>query len=114
MPFINVMVSTDVSEEQAAAVKTKLGEAISLFPGKSESYFMVRITPCCRLYFGGDDSQPIAYGEFKLLGDSTREYYEKFTAAFCKIMEEELKIPQNRTYINYQGFEHWGYDGYNF
>lgn len=113
MPFINVMVNTEVSQEKQLAVKTKLGKAISVF-GKSEAYLMINITPECNLYFGGKNDTPIAMGEVKLFGSSTREYYEKFTAEFCKIMEEELNIPQNKTYITYQGIENWGYNGFNF
>lgn len=114
MPFINVMVSTDVTKEQEIAVKTKIGRAISVFPGKSEVYLMVNITPNCRLYFGGKNDTPVAMGEMKIFGKATREYCEKFTEEFCKIMEEELKIPRDKTYITYQGIENWGYNGFNF
>ncbi len=114
MPFINVMVSKKVTQEEQLAVKAKLGRAISVFPGKSEPYLMVNITPECNLYFGGKNDTPIAMGEIKLFGSSTREYYEKFTAEFCKIMEEELNIPQDKIYITYQEIENWGYNGFNF
>ena len=114
MPYINVMVSTDVTKEQEIAVKAKLGQAISVFPGKSETYLMVNITPNCNLYLGGKNDTPIAMGELKLLGNSERKYYEKFTVVFCNILEEVLGVPQDKTYITYQGFEHWGYNGFNF
>lgn len=114
MPFINIMVNTEVTQEKQLAVKTKLGKAISVFPGKSESYLMINIKPECNLYFGGKSDTPIAMGEVKLFGSSTREYYEKFTAEFCKIMKEELNIPQDKTYVTYQEIENWGYNGFNF
>lgn len=114
MPFLNLMVTKEITKEQEVAVKTRLGKAISVFPGKSEAYFMMNITSGCHLYFGGKNDTPIAYGELKLLGNSTREYYEKYTEEFCNILESELSIPQDKIYINYQGFEHWGFNGHNF
>ena len=91
MPFINIMVNTEVTQEKQLAVKTKLGKAISVFPGKSESYLMINIKPECNLYFGGKSDTPI-----------------------CKIMKEELNIPQDKTYVTYQEIENWGYNGFNF
>lgn len=114
MPILNIMVSKDVTKQQETAVKTNVGKAISAFPGKSESYLMVNIVPHCHLYFGGKNDTPCAIGELKIFGSSTREYYEKFTAEFCKIMEQELGISQDKTYITYQGIENWGYNGFNF
>ena len=113
MPFINVMVSEDITKEQELAVKTRLGKAISVL-GKGEAYLMVNITPNCNLYFGGKNDTPIAIGELKLLGNPTGGSYERFTVEFCKIMEEELNIPKNKTYVTYQAIVNWGYNGFNF
>ena len=41
MPFINSKVSVSMSKEKKDAVKAKLGQAISLVPGKSENWLMV-------------------------------------------------------------------------
>ena len=38
MPFINSKISTSVSAEQEQALKTRLGQAISIVPGKSENW----------------------------------------------------------------------------
>ena len=36
MPFINVKTNVKISRENEVAIKTMLGEAIALIPGKSE------------------------------------------------------------------------------
>ena len=38
MPFININTNVSVSKAQETAVKTRLGKAIELIPGKSESW----------------------------------------------------------------------------
>ena len=40
MPFIDSKVSVSLSKEQETELKTRLGQAISLIPGKSESWLM--------------------------------------------------------------------------
>ena len=40
MPFIDSKVSVSISEEQEKELKTRLGQAIALIPGKSESWLM--------------------------------------------------------------------------
>ena len=45
MPFINSKISTSVSAEQEQALKTRLGQAISIVPGKSENWLMLGFEP---------------------------------------------------------------------
>ena len=60
MPFININTNVSVSKEQEVAVKTRLGKAIELIPGKSESWLMVGFEGEHPLYFRGSDSERIA------------------------------------------------------
>jgi len=50
MPFIDVKLSESLETEKIESVKTELGKAIPLLPGKSENYLMVNIEPECHLY----------------------------------------------------------------
>ena len=43
MPFINVKISENLSDTQVDNIKSRLGKAISLIPGKSEAWLMVNI-----------------------------------------------------------------------
>lgn len=40
MPFINSKVTVKMTDSQKEAVKKRLGEAITLIPGKSENWLM--------------------------------------------------------------------------
>ena len=55
MPFINSKISTPISIEQEQALKTRLGQAISIVPGKSESWLMLGFEPNYNLYFRGSN-----------------------------------------------------------
>lgn len=61
MPFINVKISENLSDTQVDNIKSRLGEAISLIPGKSEAWLMVNIQDNCKLYFKGTNDKPTAF-----------------------------------------------------
>ena len=71
MPFIDARFSTPVDKIKEEAIKSRLGQAISLI-GKSEAYLMVQIQDNCKLYFKGNKDEESAYFEVKLLGKSTK------------------------------------------
>ena len=68
MPFINSKVSVSISQEKEEELKTRLGQAIALIPGKSEAWLMTGFEDNCHLYFRGDNSQPTAFIEVKVYG----------------------------------------------
>lgn len=53
MPFITAKVSTPLTKEQEIEIKTKLGQAIELVPGKSEEYLLLKFEDNCRLWLRG-------------------------------------------------------------
>ena len=109
MPFINAKFSDTVSPEKETALKSALGEAISLL-GKSERYLMVQIQDGCRLYFGGDNSAPTAFFDVSLLHSAPRASYEKLTARLCDIAKEVMDVDGDRVYVKFEETENWGYD----
>lgn len=113
MPCIQLKVSTPVTQKQEITLKERLGQAITI-PGKTEAWLMVEIEADCHLWLSGDNSAPAAFAEVKILGTSTREYFEKMTAELCKIFSEVLGIPGDRTYVKYEEVTHWGFNGGNF
>lgn len=113
MPFIDARFSTPVNATQEEAIKSKLGEAITLI-GKSEAYLMVQITSDCKLYFKGNCDEDCAFFEVKLLGKSTKKNYEALTKALCDIAQQELGISGNRVYVKFEEVEYWGHDSFMF
>ena len=112
MPFININTNVSVSKEKEASIKTKLGKAIELIPGKSENWLMVGFEPEHPLYFRGSDSERIAFVEVSVYGRVSRQAADKLTAAITEILEQELDIQQS--YIKYEEAEIWGWNGSNF
>ena len=112
MPFINTMVTTEITHEKEVVLKEKLGKAISLI-GKPEAYLMLKFEENCRLWFAGDNADA-AYVEVALLHSAPKASYEKLTAEICNILSDELSIPSNRIYVKYSETEFWGYDGFMF
>lgn len=114
MPFIGSKVSVKISKEKEEIIKSKLGEAIQLIPGKSETFLMVGFEDEYSLYFAGEKLEKGAFIEVKIFGKASKEAYADLTAAICRIYEEELEIPQNKIYVKYEEVQDWGWNGRNF
>lgn len=113
MPFIDSKVSVSISEEQEKELKTRLGQIISLIPGKSETWLMTGFQDNYHLYFRGDNSQPMAFIEVKVFGASNPAAFDAMTAEICKIFGDVLGIAPDHIYIKYQAVSDWGWNGGN-
>lgn len=114
MPFINSKVTVSMNEEKKESVKTRLGQAISIIPGKSENWLMVGFEDNYDLYFQGNQNAETAFVEVKIFGSAAGGVYDRLTAEICKIFNEELGIEPNRIYVKYEEVENWGWNGGNF
>ncbi|MBR2724523.1 MAG: hypothetical protein IKB72_03710 [Ruminococcus sp.] len=110
MPFINTMVTTEITFEKEEILKAKLGKALSLI-GKPEAYLMLNFAENCRLWFAGSNDEDAAYVEVALLHSAPKASYAKLTEAICDVLNEELSIPTNRIYVKFSETEYWGWDG---
>ncbi len=113
MPFIDSKITVKLSPEKEEAVKSRLGEAISLL-NKSENYLMVGFEDEYALYMGGNKVEKGAYVSVSLFGNASPEAYDKMTGAICSILSEELAIPGDKVYVTYHGVNDWGWNGRNF
>ena len=114
MPFINSKVSVKITEEQEKELKSRLGEAIALIPGKSESWLMTGFEDEYHLYFRGDNSEPIAFIEVSVYGSANSGAFSKLTAEMTKIFGEVLGIAADYIYVKYSATSDWGWNGNNF
>lgn len=112
MPFLNVKTNVPVDAAAAERIKTQLGRDIAVLPGKSEAWLMVGIEPEYRLWFKGTDA-PAALVEASVFGEVDASS-AALTAKICALLEKELGIPQDRTYVRYSAHENWGWNGSNF
>lgn len=114
MPFIDTKLNLRLSEEKEKILKTKLGEAISVFAGKSEYWLMLNFTDNSRLWFRGYNNFPIAMVQVDLFGAAEEAACAQMTAIICKLFHEELGISPDHVYIRYRSADAWGWNGENF
>ncbi|MBQ8311465.1 MAG: hypothetical protein IJX80_10685 [Clostridia bacterium] len=113
MPFINTKLNRPLSAEKEEILKARLGEAITLFPGKSEYWLMLNFSENERMWFRGYNNFPIAYVEVQLFGHADSATCSKMTGKICKIFHEELNIHPEHTYVKYEFVDEWGWNGEN-
>lgn len=113
MPYINIKTSKAVTAQQETELKTALGTAITAL-GKSEAWLMVEIEDNRRLWFRGENSEPIALAEVELFGKASEDQYDKMTKAVCQILSDTLGVGGEEIYVKYEEIDHWGYNSFNF
>ena len=111
MPHIKTSTNIKIEDEKLNNIKIKYGEAIRLM-GKTEDWLMLEFNDNSKMYFKGDNTNPIAFIDAKVLGNVNNS--NEMTAKLTEIIGEELNIPSNQIYIAYQGYSDWGYSGRNF
>ncbi len=112
MPFINCKLNINITKQQETELKEEFGKAISLIPGKSESWLMVNIEPKCSLYFRGSSDKPIAYISVMVYGKPNPAAYDALTARLNTILSRIAGIEE--MYVSYSETSNFGYNGSNF
>lgn len=114
MPFIDSKVSVKISKEQENELKSRLGKAIELIPGKSENWLMTGFQDEYHLYFKGDASKPTAFIEVKVFGKENPSAFDALTGEITNIFGEVLGITADHIYVKYEAVSNWGWNGVNF
>lgn len=114
MPYINIKTNKKVSVEEEALLRQKFGEAISIFPGKSESWLMFLLEDGCKMAFKGKTESSMAFVEIKLYGEVNPAASRKMTGRACEILKDVLAISPDQVYVRYEATENWGWNGDNF
>ena len=114
MPFIDVKTSCELNSEKISQIKTELGKAISLIPGKSEAWLMVNIADNCNLFFKGADDKNTAFVNVSIFGETSKKNLENLTCEICKILKDSAGIPSDRVYVQFEFSDKWGYNNFMF
>lgn len=113
MPCIEVKTNVKTTEKQAEQIKEQLGKAISMIPGKSESWLMVIVEDEKQIYFQGDGQKPAAFVQVMIYGRANKNAFEQLTGEITRILGE-IGITPDRIYVKYEQVEYWGWNGSNF
>lgn len=113
MPFIQLKTNAEINDNDEKLIKSKLGELITIIPGKSENWLMVQISGGKTMYFKGSDEK-CAMIEVKIYGKATNEAYDKLTYEITNLVSKTLNISSTRIYVSYFETPNWGFAGSNF
>ncbi|MEG1458640.1 MAG: phenylpyruvate tautomerase MIF-related protein [Acetivibrio sp.] len=114
MPFINSKINIKITKEEEITLKNRLGQAIALIPGKSESWLMVGFQDEYKLYFKGQEFEKIVFVEVEIFGDASKTALNSLTTEICCIYKEVLDVDKDKIYIKYDLVDNWGWNGNNF
>lgn len=107
MPYIGINTSKTLSQQQKDALKSALGEKITLIPGKGESKLMIDIADGHTMYFAGEQRE-LAYLDVKCYGKTEFAHKKAFTEAAFEAVQQAFGLPQDGIYLTYSEFENWG------
>lgn len=110
MPYININASTPMTQEQMRSLREAIAELMPLLPTKTRDNTMIQIQPDCFIQIG-DPDQPCAFVDIRLFGSSPEKDKELFVHSLCKLLEEQLGIPQSRIYMNIAELYRWVANG---
>jgi phenylpyruvate tautomerase PptA (4-oxalocrotonate tautomerase family) len=110
MPYIQVNTSKKLNEQDKDAIKSKLGELISILPGKSESVLMVGVNDSDAMYFGGE-KKDLAFVDVRLFKESDFESKSRFTEAVFLFLKQKLGIAEENVFLSIGEYNTWGHNG---
>ena len=110
MPLIHVRTSKDIDPKEDLLLI--LSQSLAKLTGKPESYVMVILDTNALISFGAS-LEPSAFVEVKSIGSL---YPKELSKEICSILENNLDIPPNRIYINFEDINasNWGYNSSTF
>jgi len=114
MPYLLLRTNRRVSPSEQSALLGRSSAKVAEALGKPERYVMVSLEAQAPMLFAGDDS-PCAYIELKSIG-LPEERTAELSAVLSELVERELAIPPDRTYIEFvDAARHmWGWSGGTF
>lgn len=99
MPYLLIRTNHPIPASEQPPLLARCSANVAEALGKPERYVMVSLETDTAMLFGGDDS-PCAYLELKSIGLPEARTAE-FSSLLCELVERELNIPAERTYIEF-------------
>ena len=114
MPYFSIETNQAFDSATNRNLMKKTSRFIAELLTKPESYVMIAIKPGTPLIFAGSD-EPAAFVRLKSIGLS-RERCTEFSEKICSYVEQELKVPPDRVFIDFKVLERdmFGWNGKTF
>lgn len=110
MPYIGISTSKKLSDVQKDALKSALGEKISVIPGKTEKALMIDIADGHTMYFAGEKRE-LAFLDVRCYGTTEFTNQKAFTEAAFAVVQEATGLTEDSIYLTYSEFPNWGTKG---
>lgn len=110
MPYICVNLTKKLSDEQKDAIKSGLGEKISLIPGKSERALMVDFSENHTMYFAGE-KRDLAFVDVRCYKSAPFADKQRFTEAVFELLAQETGLTADDIYLSWGEYDTWGTKG---
>jgi len=114
MPLLRIQTNQDFDPGNRQAILSKASRMVAEQLSKPEQYVMVSLEPNPGMLFAGS-GEPLAFLELKSIGLPESRTGE-LSQALCRLMEQELGIPQDRVYVEFSDAPRkmWGWNGGTF
>ncbi|CAK0751751.1 phenylpyruvate tautomerase [Gammaproteobacteria bacterium] len=114
MPVLTIHTNVELNLIIGSDLLKKASGLVAGLLSKPEGYVLVRIEGSKAMSFAGS-SDPLAYLELKSIGFPKAKAAE-ISKSLCDLMQNELGIAANRTYIEFSNAEGsmWGWNGATF
>ena len=111
MPYINVNTTKKLDGGSKEAIRKKLGELISIIPGKSEDVLMIKFDDDSCIYYSGSLKDSAAYVDIKIHGSASLEQKKELIEGVFAAFKEQLGIYEKDMFITVSEFANWGFQG---
>lgn len=111
MPFITIQTGARLSEQQKKTLASRLGEIITVVPGKTFENLMLSIHDGVFMAFGPQPADKCMHLDILTYKESTFADLEKLVKLCTDLAGEVCGMPADNVYISIAGRENWGVGG---
>ena len=114
MPLLKLETTVALSEDKRQALLASLSKTVAETIGKPQQYVMVAASQAAMQMSGSPGDA--AFVDVRSIGGLTEDVNRKLSQKVCQLLNDSLRIPQNRIYLNFTEVEasHWGWNGSTF
>lgn len=107
MPYISCTTNHKLTLRQENEITSKLGEIITIIPGKKEENLMIHLSDDQIMYFRGSDD-PCMMIEVHLYNTADFECKKQFTERLTRMINIETNIDVDNIYVSFKEYPNWG------
>jgi phenylpyruvate tautomerase PptA (4-oxalocrotonate tautomerase family) len=108
MPIIIVNTSIRLTPEQKDGIKSGLGRAIELIPGKTEPFLMVDISDGRTIYWAGEQRERMAHVDVRIMGTCEFSIKAEFTREVYRYLNEVTGLESEEVMLFFYEMDTWG------